>query len=91
MILGDELVSGERGQMIIGDSFVQSSKNGNPAFNYAYMGRAFQKPLGNSGDNISIDWGYAYVAATDMNFHLISLINSLWLILIWKIPMNQTS
>ncbi|MBR3645419.1 MAG: DUF4965 domain-containing protein, partial [Lachnospiraceae bacterium] len=70
MILGDELVSGERGQMIIGDSFVQSSKNGNPAFNYAYMGRAFQKPLGNSGDNISIDWGYAYVAATDMNVSL---------------------
>ena len=29
------------------------------------MGRAEQHPLGNSGDNITIDWGYAYLASEE--------------------------
>lgn len=32
-------------------------------FSYAMMGRAFQKPLGDSSDNTAIDWGYAYLAS----------------------------
>ena len=35
------------------------------SFSYAVMGKADQKPLGNSGDNITIDWGYAYLAVQD--------------------------
>lgn len=33
------------------------------AFGYAFLGRARQQPLGSSGDNLTIDWGYGYVAA----------------------------
>ena len=32
-------------------------------FAYACMGKAMQQPLGNSGDNITIDWGYVYLAS----------------------------
>lgn len=32
---------------------------------FVSMGRAEQHPLGNSGDNITIDWGYAYLAVKD--------------------------
>ena len=32
-------------------------------FIYAMMGRAFQKPLGDSSDNTPIDWGYVYLAS----------------------------
>ena len=41
-----------------------------PAFTYASMGRAFQHPLGNSGDHITIDWGYAYLASTEESAQL---------------------
>ena len=29
------------------------------------MGRAAQKPLGGSGDHVTIDWGYVYVASAE--------------------------
>ena len=35
------------------------------AYQYAMFGRAFQKPLGHSGDNHTIDYGYAYLASAD--------------------------
>lgn len=34
-------------------------------FQYTYMGRAVQFPLGGSDDTVSIDWGYAYVASQE--------------------------
>lgn len=36
-----------------------------PTFHYARMGKANQHPLGQSGDNITIDWGFVYLAAQD--------------------------
>lgn len=34
-----------------------------PDFKWAQMGRAAQRPLGGSGDNVTIDWGYVYLAS----------------------------
>lgn len=48
---------------LIGTSGRRPAKESEPAFFYASMGRACQTPLGSSGDNITIDWGYAYLAS----------------------------
>lgn len=50
---------------LIGGSNCKGEKRDRAAFQYAFMGRAAQKPLGNSGDNITIDWGYGYLASDD--------------------------
>ena len=39
------------------------------AFSYAMMGRACQRPLGDSDDNSTIDWGYVYLATQDAGAH----------------------
>ncbi|QHQ63224.1 DUF4965 domain-containing protein [Anaerocolumna sedimenticola] len=41
--------------------------NDRKTFHYAYMGKAGQHPLGHSGDNITIDWGFVYLAADESN------------------------
>lgn len=48
---------------IIGDARKRPAKENMPEFSYAYMGRARQLPLGGSGDMVTIDWGYAYLAS----------------------------
>ncbi len=37
-------------------------KNKDVSYSYITMGRAKQEPLGASGDKVTIDWGYAYLA-----------------------------
>ena len=32
-------------------------------FRYSFMGKAFQHPMGHSGDHTTIDWGYLYLAS----------------------------
>lgn len=34
-------------------------------FKYMFMGKAHQQPLGCSGDEVKIDWGYAYMATKE--------------------------
>ena len=50
---------------LVGGSNRKAQGQDRAAFGYAFMGRAAQRPLGNSGDNITIDWGYAYLASDD--------------------------
>lgn len=40
-------------------------KEAREGFSYASMGRAFQQPLGGSGDRVTINWGYVYLASVD--------------------------
>ncbi|MEZ3508701.1 MAG: DUF4965 domain-containing protein [Lachnospiraceae bacterium] len=48
---------------LVGGSNFKAQGQDRSAFRYTFMGRAAQRPLGNSGDNITIDWGYAYLAS----------------------------
>ena len=71
---GRSIVSTDN-SLIIGTngSYPESSfifpKTGKPlptaSYTYANMGRAFQKPLGHSGDNHTVDFGYLYFASAE--------------------------
>ena len=54
-----------RKEPLVGGTGSREKTEGEPAFSYAWMGNAFQRPLGNSGDHVTIDWGYAYLAAEE--------------------------
>ncbi len=55
----DICYNGEVPKAMVGDQFRDS------ALSYAYMGRKRQDMLCQSGDHITIDWGYAYLAAKE--------------------------
>lgn len=61
-LVSSDLVQRQK-DALIGSSARRPAKDGASAFSYASMGRAGQNPLGSSGDNITIDWGYAYLAS----------------------------
>lgn len=48
---------------ILGGTYYRPEKQNLPGYHYAVMGRACQHPLGGSGDQVTIDWGYLYLAS----------------------------
>lgn len=65
-LVSADLVS-QREEKLVGCSAHRPAREGAPAFSYAQMGKAAQRPLGGSGDNVTIDWGYVYAASSDDN------------------------
>lgn len=66
VLVSADLVS-QKEEKLVGCSAERPAKEGSPAFSYAQMGKAAQRPLGGSGDNVTIDWGYVYAASADEN------------------------
>lgn len=54
--VSSDLVQRERDELIGGSYQARE-------FSYAYMGRAASQPLCHSGDGLTIDWGFVYLAA----------------------------
>lgn len=57
-----DLVSQKEAELL-GGCYYRAKKNDIPDYQYAMMGRACQHPLGGSGDQVTIDWGYLYLAS----------------------------
>lgn len=53
----------QRTAQVVGGTYTCAGRSGAKGFSYAVMGRANQRPLGGSGDRVTIDWGYAYLAS----------------------------
>ena len=57
-----DLVTQEEAELL-GGTYYRPEKPDLPGYNYAMMGRACQHPLGGSGDQVTSDWGYVYLAS----------------------------
>lgn len=64
-IVASDLVSQKAGEADRLPTQDVPEKTTRPHNNYAQMGRAAQKPLGGSGDHVTIDWGIVYVASAE--------------------------
>lgn len=64
-----DLVS-QRIAQVVGGVYHKQKKSNMPEYQYAVMGRANQQPLGGSGDRVTIDWGYVYLATTQSDAKL---------------------
>ncbi|MDO4294251.1 MAG: DUF4965 domain-containing protein [Eubacteriales bacterium] len=60
-LVSADLVS-QKPEKLVGCAAKMPEKGDAPAFAYAQMGKAGQRPLGGSGDHVTIDWGYVYLA-----------------------------
>lgn len=55
---------------VLGGTYDRPEKQGKQGYHYAFMGRANQQPLGGSGDRVTIDWGYVYLASAEKDVTL---------------------